>query len=43
MAPTGGGPAGPRLLSILSSLAFDGPFCIQTGAYHEKDTQETVS
>lgn len=42
MAPRGGGPGGPRLLSILSSLAFDGPFSIQTGTYHEKESQETA-
>lgn len=36
MAPRGGGPSGPRLLSILSSPAFDGPFSIWTGTYHEK-------
>ena len=36
MAPRGGGPGGPRLLSILSSPAFDGPFFIWTGTYHEK-------
>lgn len=36
MAPRGGGPAGPSLLFILSSLAFDGPFSIWTLNYHEK-------
>lgn len=41
MAPRGGGPAGPCLLSILSSLAFDGPFSIWTGTYHE-EPQETA-
>lgn len=41
MAPRGGGPGGPRLLSILSSLAFDGPFSIRTGTYQEKEPQET--
>lgn len=37
MAPRGQGTGGPRLLSTLSSPAFDGPFSIWTGTYHEKD------
>lgn len=41
MAPRGGGPGGPRLLSTLSSPAFDGLFSIWTGTYHEKEPQET--
>ena len=38
MAPRGGGPGGPRLLSTLSSPAFDGLFSIWTGPHHEKDS-----
>lgn len=41
MAPRGGGPGGPRLLSTLSSPAFDGLLSIWTGTYHEKEPQET--
>lgn len=41
MAPRGGGPGGPRLLSILSSHVFDAPFNIWTGTYHAKEPQGT--
>lgn len=41
MAPRGGGPGDPRLLSTLSSPAFDGLFSIWTGTCHEKEPQET--